>query len=406
MRRSAELPPGLEGVEVPEVYTPYVTGLRADGERNWVLHLNHLAVEAMRHGDRELAERALDESILNINNVFGSTAEARRARNIFFAEDVKLFKGDPYERCMAFFYRGVLYMQRGDWGNARASFRSAVLQDAFAEEEQFRADWALLDYLIGVCELQLGRQHYADEAFARAQENRTLFQENHAAVVGGNFPSGPDPFTITAGHNVLVLVQDGQAPRKVRAGDYGQHLAVRPGATGRPTPRVQTCAVHAAPPALMDSLYYQATTRGGRPFDRVQNRKVVFKSATDTTGDVGLWLGANVLMNADGEGAAVAGLVVLTAGLVFKTLAALATPRADIRAWTNLPDSLFVYTPEGCTGEVNVTVNFSYGPPASTRLAVPESGHGLAVVLALPGNPSALLGPVYHDPLIARSLLP
>src|SRR5690606_38369046 len=89
----------------------------------------------------------------------------------------KIFKGDPYERSMTYFYRGVLYMQDREWDNARACFRSAIIMDAFAEDEQYRGDWALFDYLIGVCEVQLRRATQAREAFALASANYRGFRD-------------------------------------------------------------------------------------------------------------------------------------------------------------------------------------------------------------------------------------
>ncbi|HMZ52512.1 MAG TPA: hypothetical protein PK988_09620, partial [Candidatus Sumerlaeota bacterium] len=161
-RNRPGIPEGMEGINYPPALAPLGTKLMAEGQRNWVLNLNEIAVAAIKMNEREIAKRALDESLLEINAVFGETPEARKARNVFFNEDVKLFKGDPYERSMAFFYRGVLYMQDEDWENARACFRSANLQDSFAEEEQNRADWVIFDYLISVCEMQMGREFYAE----------------------------------------------------------------------------------------------------------------------------------------------------------------------------------------------------------------------------------------------------
>ncbi|MBI5155078.1 hypothetical protein HZA57_07560, partial [Candidatus Poribacteria bacterium] len=130
------LPPGFVGVAAPEPLAPLFEKLDREGERNWVLNLDSLAIAALRHGERDIAKRALDEAILQIEVIYGNSAQARQARSLFYEEGSKIFKGDPHERSMTYFYRGVLYMQDADWENARACFRSAVLQDAFAEEDQ------------------------------------------------------------------------------------------------------------------------------------------------------------------------------------------------------------------------------------------------------------------------------
>lgn len=324
-------------METQERYAEHFIRLQKGGERNWVLHLNELAVDAMKNGDRELAERALDESILNINAVFGATEASRRARNVFFNEDSKLFKGDPYERSMAFFYRGILYMQERDWGNARAMFRSSVLQDAFAEENQFKADWVIFDYLIAVCEYQLGRDFYAEEALGRAREALTQ-------------PRGDDSRELDAADlafdpesNLLVIFQQGLGPKKIRIGRYGQTLSYRASASPPPRGRVQACGERISA-QFVDSLSFQATTRGGRAFDGIQNRKVIFKDVTGIIGSGSTWAGIFTLAGADQSGDVVAGVVMLGAGILLSAVSESTATKADVRMWRGLPEYLgFAY---------------------------------------------------------------
>lgn len=99
------IPPSMEGRPAPQGFEPLLERLEAEGERNWVLNLNHIALAALRAGDRDLAKAALDESILQIEIIYGDSPQARRARALFYAEDSKIFKGDPYERSMAYFYQ-------------------------------------------------------------------------------------------------------------------------------------------------------------------------------------------------------------------------------------------------------------------------------------------------------------
>ncbi|MEC8183119.1 MAG: hypothetical protein VX123_13805 [Pseudomonadota bacterium] len=50
------------------------------------------------------------------------TPAAGLARSNFAREDVKDFKGEPFERAMVFYYLGLSYLALGDFENARASF--------------------------------------------------------------------------------------------------------------------------------------------------------------------------------------------------------------------------------------------------------------------------------------------
>ena len=389
-------PPGMVGVEVPEGMGGYLTRLASEGERNWVLHLNELAVEAMRRGDHDLARRALDESILNINAVFGTTPEAARARSIFFAEDVKLFKGDPYERSMTFLLRGLLYMQDRDWENARAMFRSGILQDSFAEEEQHRADWAIFDYLIAVCEAQLRRPFYAEQAYARSQGILEDFPARYRELTGRSISTAPEIFALPVReHNLLVVTQVGSAPRKVRAGRYGQYQAVERGARGTPSPallRIDGDMLRTNVP-IIDSVYYQAATRGGRPFDAIQGRKVIVKEASEILTVASLYSGMVVMDAAGNQDTALVGLGLVGAGIAFAIFAELVQTKADVRQWTSLPDTVGVYMDTVPAGRRHVSVSAGSGPPATGELYVPEPGEDLAVVVQLPGNHSTLLVP-------------
>lgn len=388
----AGLPPGMVGVETPADLAPLVTRMDSQGERNWVLNLNELGVAAMRRGDRDLARRAFDESILYINAVFGSTPEAVRARSLFFNEDVKLFKGDPYERSMTFFYRGVLYMQDRDWENARACFRSGVLQDAFAEEEQNRADWVIFDYLIAVCEVQLGGELYAEEAFDRAREVYESFPARYRGVAGGQLPLDPSRFTMPSREdNLLVITQSGSAPQKIAVGEYGAYLGFSRGFGRTGEVRVGVCDQQEVSALALDSVFYQATTRGGRPFDRIQGRKVFFKGTSEAIATASAASGYLILASSRNDQQAIAGGALMATGLMFAAFSELVSAKADTRQWTSLPDSVGVLTSRGCSGMQPIRVRFPDGTMASADVAIPEPGRGLAVVLAMPGTAPSLL---------------
>ena len=389
------LPPAMVGVAVPPQLASYIMLMERDGERNWVLHLNELAVAAMRMGERDLAKRALDESILNIEAVFGSTPGAGRARTLFFNEDIKLFKGESHERCMAFLYRGILYMQDGDWQNARASFRSGALQDAFAEEQQDQADWAIFDYLIAVCETRLGNPLAAQEAFARAAANNAAFPAKYAAATGIALQPGSlwIPALPAVENNILVIAGVGGAPIKARRGKYGEGLGYNRGSGEAPPPYASLCGQQSVWMPMMDSVFFQATTRGGRPFDSVQKKKVIFKDATAGVGAVAVYTGAAVLAGSGNSDTAAAGGAIILAGLLFLLFSQLTATKADVRQWQSIPDSLSVYTATACYGPQNVAVILPDGSTAAGLVNLPRPGDGLSVVLVFPGQGAVLIAP-------------
>jgi len=97
--------------------------------------------------DRPGAADTLDRALAIVESTHGAGPEAAKARSLWYEEGCKIFKGEPYERCMMYYYRGLLYLWKKDYGNAHACFANGILQDAFAEEEQDQCDFGLLYFL-------------------------------------------------------------------------------------------------------------------------------------------------------------------------------------------------------------------------------------------------------------------
>ena len=144
------------------------------GRHNRVLNLMQSGLAAFDSGELDLAERSFDEVLNGIETVFADSRQAAKARSLWRAENSKVFKGEPYERAMAYYYRGLLYMHDGDYENARACFKGGVLQDAFAEEKQNRCDFALLIFLQGWASQCLGDTALAEAAASAAIPNRIV----------------------------------------------------------------------------------------------------------------------------------------------------------------------------------------------------------------------------------------
>jgi hypothetical protein len=301
-------------------------------ERDRVLHDYRQAAFALRAGDYDAAKARLDDAIARIGGIITNDAEAARARGLFAAERTKPFIGEPYERVMAYFYRGILYWRDGQTDNARACFRSGQVIDSDPGPESYGADYVLLDYLDGLASAKL--QADGSDAFARAR-----------ATAGERFYLPPyDPAA-----NVLVFAEYGYGPRKVAAGQYGEmlrfHVEDSPSRSAR---LVLENGRRIVPLPAYDDLGYQATTRGGRVMDHILGNKAYFKAGADLVGDVAL-TGA-VIANEqarrrdrrgkdddDAERTAV-GLGIV--GVLSKVAAAATQTEADTRQWNNLPQRL------------------------------------------------------------------
>jgi len=316
----------------------------ADGEhfidfgppRDRVLWQYRTGLAAIRRGEFDTAKRHLDAAIARISNIYGKDADAKKSRSYFQEEAKKTFIGEPYERVMAWYYRGILYWMDGEPDNARACFRSGQLADSDVEKKTYACDFVLLDYLDGYATLKLG-----GDGAAAVQRAESVAKQWKPPAFGTNA-------------NLLVFVDYGAGPEKFATGAYGEQLRfhVRASAAHNAVVKLGQGAGKAVP---YDDLVYQATTRGGRVMDHVLANKAVFKSATDAAGNAALISGAVLATHRDTE---VAGLAVMGAGLVSKVFSSAANPEADVRTWDNLPRFLSFVAFEAPPGEHTLTVDF------------------------------------------------
>lgn len=302
---TAAVPVGLSG---------YADTARADGEWGAVLNLNRFALEALDQGHAPLAARALDASLARIDAIYADSESAAKARSLWSAEGVKDFKGEPYERAMAYYYRGLLYAAEGDYQNARASFRSAEYQDTISASETFAGDFGLMSLLAGWASACEGDAVMAEDFYASAANQ----QQGLVAPAKGA--------------STLVLVESGAAPAKTTAGQYHEALTLSKGVNP-----YEKALLDGRELVVLGDVSYQATTRGGRQVDQILNGKASFKTAASTVADLGnlgmqLAAGSGDFGNTFGASAAV--------GIGAAILGGLTKPKADIRSWDNLPDRI------------------------------------------------------------------
>lgn len=308
--------------------------------RDKLLWQYRLALAEMRRGQLTAAESLLDDALLTLGGLYGKDVEARKARRLFQRESKKTFIGEPYERAMAYFYRGILYWRSGELDNARACFRSAQFEDSDAENGEYVCDYVLLDYLDGFATAKLAGD--GSDAYGRAEKNAR----------------GAKPPAYDVQMNTLVFLDFGPGPTKFSGGEHGEQLRFR-----TQTSPVQSVQIRVDGQIIKvqsaDDLNFQATTRGGRLMDHVLANKAVFKSTTDKAGDIAIISGA-ILANNGGRGShndeIGAGLMI--AGLLSKIASAATTPHADVRCWEALPQFIALGQLRLPPGPHTMTVDF------------------------------------------------
>ncbi len=315
-----------------------------------------LGLDALQLGLEGDARELFGIALAGIETVYGESQQAAKARSLWRAEGSKVFKGEPYERAMAFYYAGVTYLSRREWDNARASFRGGLLQDAFAEEEQYRSDSALMHYLFGWASRRMGDGD--GERFG----------------IGEALRLRPELAGLGSGDNVLVIAELGRSPRKRTDGIGHAELRFFRG-RGFTEARARVVLDSGAPVPLVlaEDLFWQASTRGARQIDRILKDKVVYVQSG--VSDVRAMADAARAPATDSGQSAVD----LFSGIA-KIVASNVVATADGRYWANLPDTIHLATARLPAGRHRLRFEFLDGAgnllPALTgtqEIEVPES---------------------------------
>lgn len=299
--------------------------LKEEGKRNQTLNLLKIGVSALESGNLSIAKSCFDTALHHIETTHAYNKTALQARSLWYEEGMKEFKGEPYERAMAYYYRGLIYMIDGDYENARACFKSGLLQDAFAEEQQYKSDFALLLFLEGFCSQKLSDFDNSSEAYG---------------ILNGYRPDlNFQPNII----NLLIIVETGTSPRKLSDGIGHAELKYFRGANikeERVSVSLNDYHVDAYP---IEDIFWQARTRGGRAVDKILKEKVVFQDTNEKIGSSLTETSSNILpfIAATPIGAITGGILGLV-GVAEMGMANKARPMADTRYWDNLPDIVHI----------------------------------------------------------------
>ncbi|MFO1322276.1 MAG: hypothetical protein U1F52_21925 [Burkholderiales bacterium] len=302
--------------------------LYQEGERNAVLNYNELGLAALEAGHHEMAETAFGEAIQRIERVYADDPNAKKAKSVWAEERVKDFKGEPYERSMAYYYRGLVFLRKGDFQNARASFLSAEFQDTVAEKEEYQSDFALMNYLAAWSSA-------CDGDADRAQGLMKVATEKDAAFA-----------PLSATRPVLFLFESGKGPVKNASGKHRELLVFDDPAPAVFTPKQISVAGRTDERWVKGGdVAFQAMTRGGRPVQAILDGKAQWKDGTQQVGDALVTAGTMTAMSgamSNNSDMAAAGGYAALIGLAFDIASQGMRAGADTRQWSSLPRDIYV----------------------------------------------------------------
>ena len=237
------------------------------------------------------------------------------------------------------------FLNNEDFGNAQASFRQSVMQDAFAEENQHRADVVLPLFLQGWALQSQGSFKPAEDAYSLVKKFRPDFE----------LPS------IENQPNVLLIVETGKSPRKVADGVGSYQLKFFRGKKFKDK-RAKYSIDGNKPRDLypMEDIFWQASTRGGRAVDKIVNGKVQFRETTEDLGSALTDISSELLDNPNsyGSDAEEIGLALGIVGIASTLLSGKAKPAVDTRYWDNLPDVIHLTSFHLDSGNHNINIDF------------------------------------------------
>ncbi len=216
-------------------------------DRDYVLHRMRLAVLTLADGYPDAAQRYLEE-VYEILRTQGINKD-KTVASVVLNEDLKTWKGEPFEQALAFQYIAIQFAMQGSWDNARAAASNSLfyLRDFGAGKDGSRLDTQqivdraaqahkqkkggddfletaytpaesnfTLGYLMtGIANQQLGRYEEADEQFAKAVTTRPAVAPLVERLKAGQY-------------NTLLVVDYGRGPQKIATGPDNAIAKFRP----------------------------------------------------------------------------------------------------------------------------------------------------------------------------------
>ncbi len=315
-------------------------------DRNYLLDRLSLGVITLADGYPHAAEGVFSE-VYDLLRTQGINQD-KTIESVVINEDLRFWKGEPFEQAMAFCYTGLTYATLGDWGNLRAASDNALFYlrdfgtDARGEPYQPtsliresadpdspdpletyepRPSNFTLGYLLnGIANQQLARDAEAFERFDEAVES-------NAAVA-------PLVESLrTERYNLLLVVDYGRGPKKIGTGPDSAIARFVPITPSDQAMLQATVAGRTTRWPMVIDLNTIATDLMWNNLEDMRKAKSFVGSVLLTGGAVAAGIGAA----SDSDEAALAGLGAMAAGAWAK-----AGAHADTRHSPVLPQRVYL----------------------------------------------------------------
>jgi tetratricopeptide (TPR) repeat protein len=348
---------------------PAVDKEREKLSENYVLQNLRYGSCTLAAGQFDAAEGAFYDAYKVINS--GDTNDAGRQLTASAVwEGVKVFKGEPFERAMADYYLGVIYLMKHNYGTARAAFQNSIFslrenakKDDLESYTLAESRFALGYFGLGFTNMRLGKMDLADQNFQLA--------EKYDPRLKGVIEEAKKP-----GVNALVFVDWGQGPRKAARGWYNEEsvFGPTPAEADKSRPIPAPVLVIDGHPATNPQVAYNAVDtlamaqdRRWMDIDTIKKVKAVIGTGAMAAGTGMAAYGAE--RHNEGLMWAGIGTALLGAGLS-------ASSQSDTRYWELLPRTVYVIPATLPPGQHDVMVQAgdSRSAPVQMNLPAPTPG--------------------------------
>lgn len=356
---------------------PNKAGSSAKPDRNYMLARMRLGVMTLADGLPVAAEPYMQE-VFEVLSTAGVNKD-KTVASVVINEDVKVWKGEPFEQAISYQYIAATYASQGSWDNARAAAGNALFhlrdyggdnlntQDVVTKvgnEEldnytSVESDFTL-GYLVGaVANQQLGRLDEAAEQFAKA-----IATDSGIAPLVEAFRAGR--------YNAVLLVDFGRGPEKIGTGPDNAIARFVPRTPSDRRPLVVATDAGTATWPIACDVNVMAQNHQWNSLEDMRVAKSHIGSLLVGAGAATMAIGAHN----NSEAAVIAGAAAILAGAIAKS-----TAYADTRYCEALPQRIYLVP-------INIT-----GPDQTIRLSIQGHAGSTMVLTGLSppkGNRAAL----------------
>lgn len=310
-----------------------------------------------RWGSAAIAAYQVDEAeaaFMNAYDVINGTKTNDAGRTLGASvvfEGVKVWKGEPFERAMAHYYLGMLFLMKNDPENARAAFQNSIFKlREYAKEsveskdkdayKVFESNFALGYFGLGFSYMRLNKSELAEANFdiARKLDGR----------LGPVIADAQKP-----GVNTLIFVDAFQGPRRSPKGWYNEESAFGPSpAEAGPVPPIAAFAD--GQPINSQNVHYDMVDTLALGQDQRWQDIDTLRKTKAVIGTGAMAAGAGV--TAYGADRGDAGTALVGVGIMALGAALAASSQADCRYWETLPRTVYVIPAALPPGEHEIQV--------------------------------------------------